>query len=202
MTLLQRFPRQQRHDLVARGQQSLRDSLATFSWTTKLRTEPNSKDCQNYALLPEPQMAVWPRCNGWQDSKPPCWRCQQRLSDQQRLSEYHAPLNMYLAQTTNNRMLDSFPNRTPTSLNLLHTTCTYAFKSGCLMSYNWLHDPDCKVSNEVTCMTLLQWACRAASSHSEVLSRDLQDTGGGGESGDSSNVCTIKPRLSRQHSLH
>ena len=62
--------------------------------------------------------------------------------------------------------------------------------------------PDCKVSNEVTCMTLLQWACRAASSHSEVLSRDFQDTGGGSESGDSSNVCTIEPRLSRPHSLH
>ena len=140
-------------------------------------------------------MAVWPRCNGWQDSKQP-------LSDQPRLSEYHAPVNMYLAQTTNNRTLGSFPNRTPTSLVLLHTTCTYTFKPGCLMSYNWLHDPDCKVSKEVTCMTLLQWACRAASSHSEVLSRDLQDTSGGGKSGDSSNVCIIKPRLSRQHSLH
>ncbi len=28
---------------------------------------------------------------------------------------------------------------------LLHTTYTYAFKPGCLMSHYWLHTPDCKL---------------------------------------------------------
>jgi len=36
--------------------------------------------------------------------------------------------------------------RTPTSLVLSHTTYTCAFKTGCLMSHNWLHTPDCKLS--------------------------------------------------------
>ena len=54
----------------------------------------------------------------------------------------------YLAQITNNGTLGSFLNRTPTSLVLSHTTYTCAFKPGCLMSHNWLHTPDCKVSNE------------------------------------------------------
>jgi hypothetical protein len=39
-------------------------------------------------------------------------------------------------------------SRSPTSLVLLHTTYTCAFKPGCLMSHNWLHTPDCKVLNE------------------------------------------------------
>jgi len=51
----------------------------------------------------------------------------------------------YLAQATNNGTLGSFSNRTPTSLVLLHTTYTCAFKPGCLMSHCWLHTPDCKL---------------------------------------------------------
>ena len=51
----------------------------------------------------------------------------------------------YLTQTTNNGTLGSFSNRTPTSLVLLHTTYTCAFKPGCLMSHHWLHTPDCKL---------------------------------------------------------
>ena len=42
----------------------------------------------------------------------------------------------YLAQSTNNGTLGSFPNITPTSLVLLQSTCTCAFKPGCLMSHN------------------------------------------------------------------
>jgi len=57
-------------------------------------------------------------------------------------------ISHYLAQTTNNGTLGSFLSRIPTSLVLLHTTYTCAFKSGCLMSHNWLHTPDCKVLNE------------------------------------------------------
>ena len=53
----------------------------------------------------------------------------------------------YLAQTTNNGTSGSFPNKTPTSLVLLHTTYTCAFKPGCLMSHYWLHTPDCKLKN-------------------------------------------------------
>ena len=54
----------------------------------------------------------------------------------------------YWAQTTNTGTLGSFSNRTPTSLFLLHTTLTCAFKPGCLMSHDWLHTPDCKIYNE------------------------------------------------------
>jgi len=50
-----------------------------------------------------------------------------------------------LAQTTNNGTLGSFLNRTPTTLVLLHTTYTCAFKPGCLMSHHWLHTPDYKL---------------------------------------------------------
>ena len=50
--------------------------------------------------------------------------------------------------TTNNGTLGSFSSRIPTSLVLLHTTYTCAFKPGCRMSHNWLHTPDCKVLNE------------------------------------------------------
>ncbi len=46
------------------------------------------------------------------------------------------------------RDLRLFSSRIPTSLVLLHTTYTCAFKPGCLMSHNWLHTPDCKVLNE------------------------------------------------------
>ena len=70
------------------------------------------------------------------------------------LSMYTASLEVstfrYLAQTTNNGTLGSFSNRTPTSLVLLHTTYTCAFKPGCLMSHYWLHTPDCKSKNEKT----------------------------------------------------
>jgi len=59
-------------------------------------------------------------------------------------------ISHYLAQTTNNGTLGSFSSRIPTSLVLLHTTYTCAFKPGCLMSHNWLHTPDCKVLNEFT----------------------------------------------------
>jgi len=47
-----------------------------------------------------------------------------------------------------NYQLGSFSSRIPTSLVLLHTTYTCAFKPGCLMSHNWLHTPDYKVLNE------------------------------------------------------
>ncbi len=50
-----------------------------------------------------------------------------------------------MVQTINIGTLGSFLNRTPTSLLLLRTTYTCAFKSGCLMSHNWLHTPNCKV---------------------------------------------------------
>ncbi len=43
------------------------------------------------------------------------------------------------------RTLGSFSNTTPTSLVLLHTTYTCAFKLGCLLSHNWLHTPDCRL---------------------------------------------------------
>ena len=33
-------------------------------------------------------------------------------------------------------------------IRLFQSTYTCAFKPGCLMSHNWLHTPDCKVSNE------------------------------------------------------
>ena len=48
----------------------------------------------------------------------------------------------YLVETTNNGTLGSLSNRTPTSLILLHTTYTCAFKPGCLMSHYWLRTPE------------------------------------------------------------
>jgi len=46
-----------------------------------------------------------------------------------------------------NFLLCQITSGTPCSSVLLHTTRTCAFKPGCLASHNWLHTPDCKISN-------------------------------------------------------
>ncbi len=94
----------------------------------------------------------------WLRPKPPrdqrvCRQCSmQAVEDEQHsflTALFTASLEVstfrYLVQTTNNGTLGSFSNRTPTSLVLLHTTYTCAFKPGCLMSHHWLHTPDCKL---------------------------------------------------------
>ena len=61
---------------------------------------------------------------------------------------------------SNNGTLGSFSNSVPTSLFLLHTPYTCAFKPGCLMSHNWLHTPDYKVLNGMNdCQQLCSLAC-------------------------------------------
>jgi len=67
------------------------------------------------------------------------------------IASLEVSISRNLAQTTNNGTLGSFSSRIPTSLLLLHTTYTRAFKPGCLMSHNWLHyhHPHGKVLNEI-----------------------------------------------------
>jgi len=62
--------------------------------------------------------------------------------------------------------LGCFSNRTPTSLVLLHTTYTCAFKPVCLLSHNWLYTPDCKA------LKGMNW-CRGQGEALNIDRRDL-----------------------------
>jgi len=70
--------------------------------------------------------------------------------------------------STNSRTLSAFSNRVPTGLVLLHTSYTCASKPGCLTPHNWLHNPDCKAFNEMTC-SASQHTLHSASSRDSLL---------------------------------